>query len=132
VNTERNSPLLYVMAAILLAETLLVGALTVLLVFEILVDTPSSYPSAIALAILAAVATVWGGFIFVHTLRRRPWIRGGAMVWQILQIAVAVGSFQGAFAEPVIGWWLLIPALAVIFLLFTKPVVAATTRPDER
>jgi small basic protein len=132
VNTERNSPLLYVMAAILFAETLLVGALTVTLVFEILVDTPSSYPSAIALAILAAVATVWGGFIAVHTLLRRPWIRGGAMVWQILQIAVAVGSFQGAFAEPVIGWWLLIPALAVIFLLFTKPVIAATTRPEER
>jgi hypothetical protein len=132
VNAERNSPLLYLMAAILFAECVLVGGLTVVLIFEILVATPASYPSAIALAVLAAIATVWSGFIAVHTLLRRPWIRGGAMVWQILQIAVAVGSFQGAFAAPVIGWWLLIPALAVIFLLFTKPVIAATARPEDR
>jgi hypothetical protein len=132
VNTERNSPLLYVMAAILFAECALMGFLTVVLVFEILVATPASYPSAIALAILAAIATVWVGFIAVHSLRGRPWIRGGALVWQILQIAVAVGSFQGAFAQPAVGWWLLIPSLAVIALLFTKPVIAATTRPEDR
>ena len=120
------------MAAILFAECALMGFLTVVLVFEILVATPASYPSAIALAILAAIATVWVGFIAVHSLRGRPWIRGGALVWQILQIAVAVGSFQGAFAQPAVGWWLLIPSLAVIALLFTKPVIAATTRPEDR
>jgi hypothetical protein len=132
VNAERTSPLLYALAAIIFAECVLLAVVTVVLIFEILVATPESYPSAIALTVLAAVATVWLAFIGVNTLRGRPWIRGAAVVWQVLQIAVAVGSFQGAFARPDIGWWLLIPAIAVLGLLFTKPVIAATTRPEER
>ncbi|PRY68956.1 hypothetical protein B0I08_103161 [Glaciihabitans tibetensis] len=132
MNAERTSPLLYTLAAIVFAECVFLAVVTVVLVVEILVATPESYPSAVALTLLSAIAAVWLGFIGVNTLRGRPWIRGAAIVWQVLQIAVAVGSFQGAFARPDIGWWLLIPALAVIALLFTKPVIAATTRPEER
>ena len=61
-------------------------------------------------------------------LRGSPWVRGATVVWQVLQIAVAVGAFQGFFARPDIGWLLLVPALAALVLLFTPPVVA---RDDE-
>jgi hypothetical protein len=47
---------------------------------------------------------------------------------QILQIAVAVGSFQGLYARPDLGWALLVPALAGIVLVLTPQVVKATTR----
>ena len=35
---------------------------------------------------------------------------------------------QNTFAQPAIGWALLIPALAVLVLVFTPPVVQATKR----
>ncbi|HEV7949780.1 MAG TPA: hypothetical protein VGP24_08435 [Glaciihabitans sp.] len=131
MSDEKTSPFIYALAGILFAECALVGAATVYLIIEILVDTPASMASAIALTVCAAIATVWVAAIAIHTLKGQPWIRGAAVVWQILQIAVAVGSFQGIFPRPDIGWMLLIPSLAVLVLLFTKPVLAATTRPES-
>jgi hypothetical protein len=64
----------------------------------------------------------------IGVLRGRPWVRGAVVVWQILQMAVAVGSFQGMFARPDIGWLLLAPAIVALGLVFTKPVVEATAR----
>jgi len=132
VRNRRIPPLVYVLAAILLAECALVTVVTVVLLVDLLVATPASYPGAIALTALAAIAAVWLAFIAVHTLRGSPWIRGAAVVWQVLQISVAVGSFQGVFQRTDVGWLLLIPAVAVLVLLFTKPVLAATTRPERQ
>jgi hypothetical protein len=132
VSTERKPPLLLVLAAILFAECALVTVATVYLIVELLVDTSFSFESAIALTALSALAAVWLGFITVNTLRGRPWIRGAAVVWQVVQIAIAIGSFQGSLAEPAVGWLLLIPSIAVIVLLFTPSVVRATTRPEQQ
>jgi hypothetical protein len=100
------------------------------LIFELGSEAPQSYPSAIALTALTALAAIWVAVIAVSTLRQQAWIRGAAVVWQVLQISVAIGSFQGAFARPDVGWLLLIPAITVLVLLFTKPVLAATTRRE--
>ncbi len=119
---------LVVLAVIVFAECALLLAATIFLVFELLVATPASYASAIALTVLVAIATVWVGFIAQGLLRGQPWTRGATVVWQILQIAVAVGMFQGAFARPDLGWLLLIPSIVVLVLLFTPAVRAATIR----
>ena len=87
--------------------------------------------SAVALLVITALAAVWLGTIAVNALRRRPWIRGAALVWQVLQIAVAIGSFQGPEPRAGIGWALLIPAAIVLVLLFTPSVISATTRPPR-
>jgi hypothetical protein len=50
------------------------------------------------------------------------------LTWQLLQIAVAIGCFQGVFAVPSLGWALLAPAVVAILLLLSPPVVAATRR----
>lgn len=121
-------PLVWALAMILFAECALMVAATVFLVVELFIDRPASFASAVALAVVTAIAAVWLGLIGVSVLRGRPWVRGAVVVWQILQIAVAVGSFQGMFARPDIGWLLLAPAIAALALVFTKPVVAATTR----
>ena len=127
VNEPRH-PLLLLLAVLLFAEcALLVGA-TVYLVVELLVATPSSLASALFLTLLTAIAAVWLGFIAVNALRGSPWIRGAAITWQVLQIAVGIGSLQGLFAQPAIGWALVVPALAVLVLVFTPPVVQATKR----
>ena len=92
---------------------------------------PASLPSAIALAVLTAVAAVFLGYLAVAVLRGRTWVRGAVLTWQVLQVAVAIGCFQGYFARPDIGWVLLVPALIAVGLLFTTPVMAATTRSRE-
>ncbi|CAN5352708.1 hypothetical protein BH09ACT5_BH09ACT5_18480 [soil metagenome] len=123
-------PFVVILVVLLFAECALLAAATIYLLVELIAATPASFASAIALLVLTAIAAVWLGFIAGNVLRGRAWTRGAAIVWQVLQGAVAVGCFQGAFAQPEIGWLLLIPALVVLVLLFTPPVVAATSRRD--
>src|SRR3954469_13208063 len=117
----QRHPLLTFLTVLLFAECALLVVATVYLLVELLTVVPASYPSAIALTALTAVAAGWLAAIAIGTLRNRPWIRGAAIVWQVLQGAVAIGCFQGAFAQPEIGWFLLVPALLVLVLLFTPP-----------
>ena len=126
----RRHPLVSVLAGILFAECALLVVATIYLVVEIFIATPASFASAIALTLLTALGAVWLGFIATNVLRGRAWVRGATVVWQVLQIAVAIGCFQGMFARPDIGWFLLLPAVAALVLLFTPPVVAATARRD--
>jgi hypothetical protein len=123
-------PFVIALAVLLFAECALLVAATVYLVVELIVATPSSVVSAFALVVLTAAAAVWLGLIAANVLRGRAWTRGAAIVWQVLQGAVAVGCFQGVFAQPEIGWLLLIPALVVFVLLSTPQVVAATSARD--
>ena len=123
-----SHPLLLLLAVLLFAECALLVVATVYLVVELLTVVPESYASALFLTVLTAVAAGWLAAIAVGAVRRRPWVRGAATVWQVLQAAVAVGCFQGIVAEPAIGWVLLVPALVVLVLLFTPPVVEALRR----
>lgn len=101
---------------------------TIYLVIEIFGAVAASLASAIALAVLNAIAAVWLGFIGLNVLRGRPWVRGAIVTWQVLQVAVAIGCFQGYFARPDLGWLLLVPSIVAVGLLFTPPVMVATTR----
>ena len=123
-------PLLVALVALVAAECVLLLVATGYLIIELLVDTPASVPSAIALTVLTALSATFLAVVVVNILRGRAWTRGATIVWQVLQIAVAVGCFQGIFARPDIGWALLLPSIVVIVLLFTKPVIAATALRD--
>ena len=118
------------LAGVLFLEATALIAATVYLVVELLVARPDSVASAIALTVCVAIAAAWVTTIAVNTLRGRAWIRGAAIVVQVLIAAVALGSFQGVLPRADIGWILLIPAIAVVVLLFTKPVLAETSRRD--
>ncbi len=118
------------LVVLLFMECALLTVATIYLVIELLTATADSLASAVALTVLTAIAAVWLGFIAANVLRGRAWTRGAAIVWQVLQGAVAIGCFQGIFAQPTVGWLLLVPALVVLVLLFTPPVVAATSTRD--
>ncbi len=123
----RSEPVIVLSALILLEAALVVGA-TGFLIYELITDVAQNLASALALTVLTALAAVWVTAIGVGLLRRRAWSRGAAIVWQVLQIAVAVGAFQGAFARAEVGWLLLVPAVLALLLLFSRPVVEATRR----
>jgi hypothetical protein len=128
---SRRPAQLLLLVVLLALESAVLVAVACYLVVELLVARPDSIATAIALLVLDLLAAVWVGTMAVHTLRGRSWIRSGAITWQVLQIAVGIGSFQAPFSRPDIGWLLVLPAAAVIILLFTPPVITATRRQDE-
>ena len=85
---------------------------------------------ALAAGVFARAIWVWA--VAVASLRRAPWSRAAAIVWQILQLSIAVGAFQGLFARADVGWALLVPAITIIGLLLWTPVRIAYSRPDDR
>lgn len=121
---------LVVVSGILLLEAAALAAVVVWLLIDLVALAPSSYATAIALLVLVVIAAVWVGAVAVASLRCAPWSRAGAIVWQVLQVSIAVGAFQGLFARPDIGWLLLVPAITVIGLLLWTPVRVAYSRPD--
>jgi hypothetical protein len=132
VSDRQRPALFWVLIVLLAAEFLLVAGIAVTLVIELLVDTPTSFASAVALTVLAILAAAWLGAIVVGAVRGQAWIRGAAIVWQVLQFAVGAGAVSGTFSTPAIGWPLVVVAFATFVLLFTKPVVDATTHRENR
>lgn len=123
-----NRPLVALLRVLLFAEAALIVGVAVWLLIELLTATPDSLTSALALFVLVLIGAAFCVTIAVGSLRGKPWIRGAAFTWQLLQLAVAVGSFQGASARPDIGWALLVPSLVVIALLLMPGVRAAFSR----
>jgi len=109
------------------AEAALLWAAVLWLILELLTQQPTSFASALAILVLTVVAALWVSTITVGTLRGRSWIRAAAVTWQLVQIFIAVGCFQGFYARPDLGWALLVPSVLVLVLLFTRSVVQATS-----
>ncbi|MCS5716566.1 hypothetical protein N1027_00265 [Herbiconiux sp. CPCC 205763] len=124
----KRPALLVLLAVIVGAEALVMAGVVLWLVVELMTVRPTSYETAVAILVLAAIAAVFLGFVAVHILRARSWTRAATLTWQLLQVVIAIGCFQGMVATPTIGWYLLLPAVLAIILLFTPPVVAATRR----
>ncbi|WP_244857706.1 hypothetical protein [Agromyces archimandritae] len=118
-----------VVAMLFLEAAALVGVV-VWLVVELLVDRPESYATAVAMLVLVVIAAAWMLATAVAAARRQGWSRASAIVWQVLQLSVAFGAFQGLFAQPAVGWALLVPAVAVILLLLWAPVRDLFARPE--
>jgi hypothetical protein len=131
VNRPHRPALVWALAALLAVEFLIVAALAVLSVVAVITGGAGSLASGVALAIIVVLAAIWLGAMVVGTLRGHAWIRAAAVVWQVIQIAVGVGSLLGALAQPWIGWPLVLVGVAAFVLLFTPSVVDATRRRDD-
>jgi len=105
-------------AAVLVGlEGLALVALAVWQVVAMVQGDTGSIESAIALlvltvvgaaALLAFAAAVWRG---------RSWGRSGAIVAQVLILAVALGAATGDYAHPLIALAIAMPAIAALVLL---------------
>jgi hypothetical protein len=122
---------LAIVDVLLWLEALAVVAMLVWLVVDLLTLAPSSYATAVALIVLVAIGALFTSAVAIGSMRRAGWSRAAAIVWQVLQVSVAVGAFQGLFARPDIGWALLVPALVVIGLLLWAPVRRAYAPAEE-
>lgn len=119
---------LRLLSLILAVEALvMVGAVVVLLV-DLMTQRPASISSAVALTVLVGLGAAWVVALFFASLRAKVWVRGGALIWQLIQFAIAVGTFQGETAQPLIGVLILIPTIAGILILLSKPITVALRR----
>lgn len=128
VSTPRPArpPALRLIIVLLVAEALLLWVAVAWLVLELLTATPSSFAGALVILAIVVIAAIGVSVVAAGAARGRSWMRSPAVTWQLMQIAVAVGCFQGLYARPDLGWALLIPSLLVLILLFTPRVIDAT------
>ena len=125
--TQEKRPFGLVLAAVLVGlEGLFVGALAARLGLALVSGETRSLVTSVALFALVAAAAIWVIFVSLNLLRGKRWSRSAGVFWQLIQLAVATGSFSGQFGSQAIGWSLIIPSVLVIGLLFSKKVVAAT------
>ena len=111
---------------ILGVELCVLIALVVTYVVATLSGEVKSLPTMLALTALGVILAVWLAFTIKALRDGRRWARNAAIFWQLVQLTVAWGSFTGQFANFGIGIGLILPSVAVIALLFTKPVFDAT------
>ena len=125
-----KSALLYALAALVFIEGVAFAAVGIYLVVEIFIAPTASLASAIALAVCAFVVAAGLVFFARATLRGRPWIRGAVVCVAILQLLVAYSIL--ITKAPTLGWVLAVPAVVLIVLVFTPPVLRATMRPPRQ
>lgn len=94
-------------------------------------DTDSAI-SAIALLVLTVVGAIVVLAFGVGVLRGRSWARSGAIVTQLLILAVALGAATGQYAHPLIGLALAVPAVVILVLVFLAARRAAPRKDDDR
>ncbi len=119
---RRPSRGMVLLRTLLFAEAVLLLVAVLWLVFELLTERPASFVSAVVILLLTILALAFVSAIAIGALRRRSWIRGAGIGWQLMQIAVAAGCFQGIYANPAAGWALLAPSLVVIVLLLAPGI----------
>ena len=105
-------------------ETLGMLAVTGLLAVELATVEPASRTSSLALGVLVLVGLVLLVLLLRGALRRRAWVRGAALTWQVLQAAAGWVTVQGDLA--VWAGWAALGASAVGAVCALHPATRAT------
>jgi hypothetical protein len=129
VNNRPKPVLLYALAALILLEGAAFALGTIYLVIEIFIGDPRNFGTAIAYALTAAILSALVIVVGRFALLARPWIRGATVCIAVLQLLVAYSII--ITTAPALGWILLVPAILMLVLLFTSPVLRATARPGR-
>ena len=122
---------LWLLVFIVAAEAIALVTACGWLVFELVVDRPSSLATGVALTVLVAITALWVSATAIGLARRQSWSRGSALTWQILQIALSFGAVQGQFAQPVIAAALMLPGLIAIGLIVSRGVRSSFEQPEN-
>ena len=106
-------------------------ALTIWQIAAIVAGDTASIDSAIALIVLTAVGAAAVIGFAVAIWRGRSWGRSGAIVTQLLILAVALGAATGAYAEPSAALVIAAPAVVTLVLLVLAVREAGREARDE-
>ncbi|KQZ82123.1 histidine kinase [Microbacterium sp. Root166] len=127
-----RTPLFGRIAAVLVAlEAAGLVALVVWQVVALLSADTASIDTAIALLVLTAAGAAAVAAFSVAIWRGRSWGRSGAIVTQVLILAIALGAATGSYAEPATALVLGAPALGVLVLLVLAVREAGTAERED-
>ena len=120
LGTAKRPVTVNVLAAVLSFEAAILAAVTVFLVAE------TAAQEAECLALLGAVLLA---LVAVSTLRLRSWVRGAAITWQIMQLAVAWVFLQGDIA--VWAGWALVAVSLIGLVAAVHPATGRALHRDD-
>jgi multisubunit Na+/H+ antiporter MnhF subunit len=106
-------------------------ALTIWQIVAVVSGDTASIDSAVALIVLSAVGAAAVVAFAVAIWRGRSWGRSGAIVTQLLILAVALGAATGAYAEPTVALVIAAPAIIALVLLVLAVRGAGREARDE-
>ena len=112
-------------------EAVVVLAAVILSAVALLGNGARSEVDGVALLVCELIGFLWVVAAAAGAWLAAGWMRGLAIVWQLLQLAIAVGAFEGLVGSPVLGVALLVLGLAGLVLLFTPQVTRALDRRPE-
>ncbi|GAA3295328.1 hypothetical protein ACFFON_13595 [Arthrobacter citreus] len=119
-------PAVLLISAILVLEALALLGVAGWFVYNLFTATPVSMGGAFFTAFVITAAGIWllvlGHFFF----RGYRWTRAGVLVFQLFAVVIAVPTLQGGVV--LTGLAILLPAAAVLLLLFTRPVLGHTSK----
>lgn len=105
-------------------EALVLYIATVAIIWAMATSSTKALLTDSALVILTLGAAVWLTFAARAIVKGKRWARSAGIFWQLIQLAIALGTFE---ASLLYGYAIAIPSLALLFTLFTKAVVKATS-----
>ncbi|MGJ9402433.1 hypothetical protein [Arthrobacter sp. KK5.5] len=121
-NALTRPPSIAVVAALLSIEALAVLAAGVVFGSAFGQSGPVPMTGRIFMLVLILAAGAGLVWVAVNVFRGRPWTRAAALVWQVFQVIFAVPLTGGSTTW--LGWALLVPAAAIIILLFDPRATA--------
>lgn len=105
-------------------EALVLFIATIAIIWAMATSPTKALLTDSALLVLTLGAASWLTFAGGAIVKGKRWARSAGIFWQLIQLAIALGTFE---ASLLYGYAIAIPSLAVLFTLFTKAVVKATS-----
>ncbi|MDR2294898.1 MAG: histidine kinase [Microbacterium sp.] len=125
--SPRPLPATIAAAIIVALEAVVTLVLAVAEIGAIIAGDTADLVSALALLVLTIVLGIGILAFAIGILRGRTWGRSGGIVTQVLVFAVGLGASTGPSPHPLVGAWLIIPAVIGFALI----IVAARRSPDR-
>lgn len=105
-------------------EALVLFLATVAIVWGMTTSQAGALLTDSALVVLTLSAGVWLTFAGIAITKGKRWARSAGVFWQLIQIAIALGTFEASLLG---GFAIALPSLAVLITLFSPGVVKATS-----
>ena len=111
-----------IMSVVLGIEALVAVAVGLWIGIEAFGEEGSHIVGTLFLAVLALGLAVFLAAAVRGMLRRHAWSRGAAIAWQVLQVGIALGTWNGGRGILWLALTLLAPAVIVLVCVFRQSV----------
>lgn len=112
------------LAVAYLLEALVMYVATGFIIWAMITGSATAILTDSILALLTGLAAFWLTLAAKAILKRRRWARSAGVFWQLIQLTIAFGTFE---VSVIAGLAIAVPSVLVLFVLFNRQIVEATT-----